>query len=311
MRELIVHIEPISIFRPLHSDTLFGAICFAIEQIHGDDVLTKIIKKFENTPPFLLSSAFPYVKYDNGRIHFLPKPIEDIEKIHDYKKYIDSFKTLKSVKYISDDIFNDWINGRIDGTILQNMDKYNVKDGLLFPKEKQYKFSIKNFDIPRNHINRLDNSPDIYYFGGYYYKNVGLFFMIRLYDEKYDVLLRGALKFLRDRGFGEDISVGKGEFKIEEISENKILELPKSQKRFITLSRYIPSIDEIYALRGRHNLFYDIYTKRGRSFDGRLKKQVYFFTEGSTFPNLKDIHGRILDVQDKSVEYGLAFGVGF
>ncbi len=313
MRELIVHIEPRSIFPSLHSDTLFGAICFAIEQIHGNDVLTKIIERFKNKPPFLLSSTFPYVKSENGRIHFLPKPIEDIEKIKDYKKFIDSFKIFKSAKYISKDIFNDWINGRIDGTyILQNMDKYNIKEGLLFPKEKQYKFSIKNFDIPRNQINRLDNSSDIYYFDGYYCKNVGLFFVIKLYDEGYDILLKGVLKFLRDRGFGEDISVGKGEFRIEEISENKILEIPKDQKRFITLSRYIPSIDEIYAFRGRHNLFYDIYKKRGRSFDGRLKKQIYFFTEGSTFPNLKDtIHGRILHVQDKSVEYGLAFGAGF
>ena len=196
MRELIVHIEPRSIFRPLHSDTIFGAICFAIEQIHGDDVLTKIIKKFENTPPFLVSSVFPYVKSDNRRIHFLPKPIEDIEKINDYKKYIDSFKTLKSVKYISEDIFNDWINGRINGTILQNMDKYDVKEGLLFPKEKQYKFSIKNLDIPRNHINRLDNSPEIYYFDGYFYKNVGLFFMIRLYDEEYSLIIKNSPTFL-------------------------------------------------------------------------------------------------------------------
>ncbi len=312
MRELIVHITPRSIFRPLHSDTLFGAICFAIEQTHGEEELIKIIEKFKNTPPFLLSSAFPYVRSDSGRVYFLPKPIEDLEKINDYKKHIDSFKILKDVKYISRDIFNDWINGRIDGTyILQNMNKYSVKTGLLFPKEKELKFSIKNFDVPRNQINRLNNFPYLYYFNGYSCKNVGLFFMIRLYDEEYETLLKGVLKFLRDRGFGEDISVGKGEFDIEEISENKIFELPKNQKRFMTLSRYIPSIDEINTFKVRSNVFYDIHLKRGRSFDGKLKKQVYFFSEGSTFPNLKNIYGKILRVHEKSIEYGFAFNVVF
>ena len=321
MRELIVRIAPKSIFRPLHSDTLFGAICFAIDQIHGDDVMTKTIEKFKSTPPFLISSTYPYIKSDNitsdnaksdnGIVYFLPKPITDIEKIDNYN--IDSSKILKSVKYVSMDVFNDWINGNIDNTyILKNINKYNVKSGLLFPKEKKLKFSIKNLDVPRNQINRLSNISDIYYFNGYSCKNVGLFFMIRFYDEEYDTLLRGALKFLRDRGFGKDISSGNGKFEIEEFSENKILEPPKNQKCFITLSRYIPSLDEINALKIRKNLFYEIYIKRGRSFNGRLKKQTFFFIEGSTFPNLKDTpYGRILHVQDKSVEYGFAFSVGF
>ena len=311
MRDLTVRIVPRSTFRPLHSDTLFGAICFAIGQIHGDDVMTKTIEKFKGKPPFLISSTFPYVKSDKDVVYFLPKIIEDIKKIHNYN--IDSFKILKSVKYVSIDVFKDWANGNIDGTyILKNINKYIVKSGLLFPKERQLKFSIKNLDVSRNQINRMSHISDIYYFNGYICKNIGLFFMIRLYDEEYDKLLRGALKFLRDRGFGKDISVGNGEFEIEEFSENKIFEQPKNQKCFLTLSRYTPSIDEINAFKVRENLFYEIYTKRGRSFNGRLKKQVSFFIEGSTFPNLKETpYGRILHVQDKSVEYGFAFSVGF
>lgn len=313
MKELIVNIIPKSIFPSLHSDTLFGAICFAMEQIYGEEKLIDIIKKFSDKPPFLLSSTFPCINYDKEKIYFLPKPIDSIEKTGSYSKYIDAFKNLDSVKYVTKDIFNDWINDRIDGSyILQNMAKYNVKMGLLFPKEKQLKFSIKNSDVSRNQINRLNDSTSIYYFSGYHCKNVNLFFMIRIYDEEYESLLKGALRFLRDRGFGQDISVGKGEFDIGEFSENAILELPKNQKRFITLSRYIPSVDEYNMFKVRKEVFYDICAKRGRSLNGSIKKQVHFFTEGSTFPNLKNsTYGRILHVQEKSVEYGLAFNVGF
>ena len=326
MKDLLVRINPISEFPIVHSDRLFGAICVAIKTVHGEEKLVEMLKNFEKDPPFLLSSIFPCVKQEykqsqeqlkqshgNSIIYFLPKPIEDIQKINDHRIYIENYKKLKDVKYVSDDIFNDWTNGKInENHILKNMDKYKVKAGLLFLKEKKLQFDIVTCDTPRNRINRINNlSEDMFYFNGNTYDNMNLFFIVRLYDHKYEELLNNALNFLGDyRGFGSDLSVGKGKFEIEEISEKKIIKSLKDNKRFVTLSRYIPSTDEINVFKLRKNAYYEIVSKRGMISEGKPKKQAHFFSEGSTFPNQKNIYGRILYVHEKSVEYGFAFNIG-
>jgi CRISPR-associated protein Csm4 len=322
MKELLVHIKPISEFPSLHSDRLFGSICYAINEIYGEEKLTNMIDNFisfQKEPPFLISSAFPYIDNDN-RIYFLPRPIENpniydsnIHEQYDYRNYIDNYKTLKNAKYVSTIIFNDLINGKMnDANIIKNMSQYDIKSGLLFPKDNTLKFSIGHYDVPRNRINRPNNISDsIFYFEGYYYRGINLFFIVRIYDQKYEELLKESLKFLESyRGFGRDISSGKGKFNIEDISENKLLNISKNPKKFVTLSRYIPSIDEINIFKTRKNIFYEIGTKRGMIAGDKPKKQIQFFSEGSTFPNLKDIYGKIVYVHDKAIEYGLAFNIG-
>lgn len=314
MKEILALIRPISEFPSLHSDKIFGAICFAIKDLYGEEKLIDMLEDFKkDEPPFLLSSSFPYVNHTDEKTYFLPKPIEGLEIFEDYKKYIDNYKNFNNVKYISRDIFNDWINGRINETyIIRHLDKYNIKNGLLYPKDKTLKFSTGTYDVPRNRINRLNNlSEDIFYFEGNYYKNMSLFFIIRIYNHKYEELLKCSIEFLRDyRGFGADITVGKGKFEIEDFPENKLIDIPKNQKRFTTLSRYIPSIGEINMFKVRKNIFYDMVTKRGMISMNNPKKQVRFFSEGSTFPNLKNIYGRILYVHEKYIEYGFAFNIG-
>lgn len=154
-------------------------------------------------------------------------------------------------------------------------------------------------------------SEDIFYFNGESYGNMNLFFIIRMYDYKYEELLKNTLGYLKDyRGFGKDVSVGKGRFEIEEFSESRIIKSLKDNKRFVTLSRYIPSIDEINMFKVRNKAYYEIVSKRGMVSGDKPKKQVHFFSEGSTFPNLKNIYGKILYVHEKAVEYGFAFNVG-
>lgn len=313
MKEFVVHINPISEFPVVHSDRLFGAICASIKDLYGEDRLMNMLEIFKKDPPFLLSSVFPYINQGANKIYFLPKPIENIEMMDDHKNYIDNNKKFENIKYVSCDIFNDWINGRIDKRyIIKNLDKYEIKDSLLFKKDKKLKFNIESCDIARNSVNRLrESSENLFYFEGNSYKNIDLFFVIRIYDHKYESMLTDVLQFLGNyRGFGKGVSVGKGKFEIKEFIEKSIFEIDKDHKRFTTLSRYIPSIDEINAFRTRKNLFYNIDIKRGNVPGDKPKKQVRFFSEGSTFPNIKNMYGRILYVHEKSVEYGMAFNVG-
>ncbi|MCD4668950.1 MAG: type III-A CRISPR-associated RAMP protein Csm4, partial [Actinomycetia bacterium] len=149
---------------------------------------------------------------------------------------------------------------------------------------------------------------------GNYYTNAGLFFLVRFMDsdseKKYSELITGAFKFLRDRGFGGSVSAGKGHFEITDITDTEIIHEPEKGNRFISLSRYHPTQDEIAIFKGNRDLWYDIFTKRGRSSDGRIRKQVRFFTEGSIFPDLnKGIYGKTIPVARDAVEFGYAFNV--
>lgn len=56
---MLVNIKPLSTFPKLHSDTLFGALLSAINELYPDKVEYIIDKFEEGKPPFLISSTFP------------------------------------------------------------------------------------------------------------------------------------------------------------------------------------------------------------------------------------------------------------
>lgn len=59
---MLIYLKPLSIFPELHSDTLFGAITYAISQLYPEKV-DEMVKSFEDEPPFIISSTFPlYLK---------------------------------------------------------------------------------------------------------------------------------------------------------------------------------------------------------------------------------------------------------
>ena len=308
---MIIHIEPKSSFQGLSSDTIYGATFNAIYNLYED--FNEMLDIFKQTPPFLISSAFPFV-FAEETTHFFPKPIEESQQ---KMTMIDgsTVKKMKSVKYIHESIFNQWIDGKTNEYDLAiNIDKYSIKDGLLYPKKLNLNFNIKSLDIARNSINRQTQFTDIFYSSGNYYTNAGLFFLVRFMDNesenKYFGLITGAFKFLRDRGFGGDVSIGKGHFEITDFSDTEIIQEPEKGNRFISLSRYHPTQDEIAAYNKNRDIWYDIFTKRGRSSDGRIRNQVRFFTEGSTFPDLnKEVYGKIIPVARDAVEFGYAFNV--
>ena len=74
---MLVYIKPLSTFPKLHSDTLFGAITYAISELYPDKV-DEMIKEFESgMPPFLLSSTFPVIYVNDSKIKFYPKIISN------------------------------------------------------------------------------------------------------------------------------------------------------------------------------------------------------------------------------------------
>ena len=72
---MLVNIKPLSTFPKLHSDTLFGALLSAINELYPDKVEYIIDKFEEGEPPFLISSTFPVLFNENENIRFYPKLI--------------------------------------------------------------------------------------------------------------------------------------------------------------------------------------------------------------------------------------------
>ena len=307
---MLVYIKPLSMFPKIHSDRLFGAFLSAISELFPSEI-DEILNRFNNNnPPFLISSAFPVLVVNDDKIRFFPKLIDN--EIKSFDQTI--LKDFNKVEYIEEEIFLKIINGKLSQMdILLNYGNYIRLNNLLLSKEYDKKIEIVSNITPHNSINRFSNETKIFYSDGYIYgKNTELFFFINIFDESYTSLIKSCLKFLKDRGFGRDISTGKGQFDYE-IDENDFHfdnEMGNTDN-FITLSRFIPSGDDLKYIN--EDCFYEIQSKRGIDKSGDKRSRVHFFKEGSTFNYHKKFHGKIVNVgkYKPAVEYGYAFPIKY
>ncbi len=308
---MIIYIQPTSSFQFLSSDTLYGAICSAVCTLYKD--FDQIIELLNTSPPFLITSAFPFVGEKNVD-HFFPKPMEMLQKL-DKVRNEDSMKKIKKAKYIHESIFNKWINGEINEEyIIYNYDEFKIENGFIYPEKCKLNFKIESIDIPQNSLNRLSLLSDIFYSSSNYFRNAGLFFIVRFtkkeYEKKYNDIIQSAIRFLSDRGFGGDISSGKGHFDVRCIDDKDIIFPPEKGERFVSLSCYHPTSDEIKSYMDKKNLWYDILIRRSRGADGRTRKQIRYFSEGSTFPDIsKEIYGTTIPISKDAIGFGYAFNV--
>ena len=307
---MLIYLEPLSLFPELHSDTIFGALTYAIKELYGEEKVKEMLIDFEEEPPFILSSTFPYLFKDDIKIRFFPKVILNLAD--GIEKSINDLKEYKKVDFLEEEIFFKLVNGEItEGEIISNISNYHKVKNLLMKEDYEIDIGFSENIIPNNSINRLNSETKIFYTSGKEFKNLGLFFIIEFNDENYKPIVKSAIKFLKDRGFGKDISVGKGHFDFtidEDYSINDFLKNQDDMDYFITLSRYIPSCDEIEEINESSS--YEIGSKRGMSSSGEIRNQVRFFKEGSIFPIYKDYYGTIVSSGSDSnpaVEFGFAF----
>ena len=248
---MLVNIKPLSTFPKLHSDTLFGALLSAINELYPDKVEYIIDKFEEGKPPFLISSTFPVLFNEDENIRFYPKLIINSDLTDINPKTI---KEYKKVEFIDETLFKSLINGEMsEKELLENYDKYYKYSNLLMSKNPDVDFGFGKNILPNNSVNRLVNDTKIFYTQGDSYKNLGLFFLIKIFENEFEDILKSALKFLKDRGFGRDISTGKGQFDYN-IETEDLINNDENGNMFTTLSRFIPSSDDLKRVRGRRGL---------------------------------------------------------
>ncbi len=317
---MLIYLKPLSLFPELHSDTLFGAITYAISLLYPENVVNDMISKFKEEPPFILSSTFPFAWMDEK-----DKDFKDMEKIKFFPKIIFSnsnsnkvhnpkiIKKYKKVDYVEDEIFMDLCAGKLtEDDILDNFGKdYAKVKGLLVKQDHKLDINYGKNTIPNNSVNRINHETEIFYSEGYEFDNMGLFFFVDFKDESYKNIVKSAIKFLKDRGFGPSISTGKGQFDYyidEDYSLEHEFDLEGSDSNyFITLSRYIPSRNDLKFIT--EDSSYEIGFKRGKSPMNQKSKQIRFFKEGSIFPQFSEYYGSLVKTRKNppAFEYGFAY----
>ncbi|HPN39437.1 MAG TPA: type III-A CRISPR-associated RAMP protein Csm4 [Melioribacteraceae bacterium] len=325
----IIYLKPKSSFRNnLRSDTLWGLLCWGINNIFGENKLNEFIKSYETEGTvFKVSSAFPYIDLKGERTLYFPRPILKPIDINDYfDKYtisskkersniIGKLKSFKKVKYLEEKTFINLLNGKI--TEYDLFTKYDLWENDLVNN------SFRTIDIMHNTINRLTNSTlegNLFIDSDIFSNKAGLFFLIDGSDEQIK-LATAALRFYSHIGFAGDSAIGKGYF--ETFIEDYNMVIPNGAKNFITLSLYAPAQNETIEFKKYQNLFwYEIETRKGKYGGQHIKDtnfwkdSVLMFKEGSVFPNLNKTHYGINKIVKRAsnfdvVQFGFAFNLPF
>jgi CRISPR-associated protein Csm4 len=263
-----IYLKPKGSFvSPIHSDTLFGAICWAIRVIYGAGPLEEILAAFNGHPKFVPSSAFPYLRRGDQLVRFFPKPqlpelrsgvVEDLAKAKSktddtsslaFKQavltIVEKLKDLKNASYVSESLFQEIILGQTDmkslyhrlkgrGSVTQDIEKLGsvlITMGGREPidPDGELRTVLREADVQRNQIDRVAGSTV-----------EGLLFFDKQTFLRRDVtgmwfilrtdeldLLKPALRYLEDTGIGGERAVGKGHFEIP-LGEIEQISLPEA-----------------------------------------------------------------------------------
>jgi len=270
----------------VHSDTLYSVIFQTLLRMYGP------IEKDELS--LKITSAFPFI----GNVYYLPKPGINPPGIENAELPTEYAKEIKSVSYITVDLFQKWIEGETpDFEALRNSQK---------ELKKHIRISVR----PRVTVDRVCCDTTLYFEGSTFYRrgHAGLYFLLQCSEREWE-MIRKAFVFLQEEGIGGEKSLGYGKFKVEFLEDFDLPSIDDGEK-YVTLSLYHPkSCDELKDAA----LSYQLVQRCGWSIiDGRhaLQKKVLIFAEGSVFS--REVEGDIVDVsplQDAHpvYKYGRAF----
>ncbi|NPV86940.1 MAG: type III-A CRISPR-associated RAMP protein Csm4 [Anaerolineae bacterium] len=325
-----------SLASALASDTLFGAVCWAIRLLDLGD-LAQILSPPK--APFAFSSTFPFcLCADMSRLRFYPRPawlmpsvadiaavVQDVQRLTKKKAaritVLEQAKDFKKkTEFLSEAAFAQAVSGKLKANdILRALAKVGdpcVKvfgSFLLLANERcEIENLLRRATVQRNHIDRLAGATvegNLFYTQETFFRRgAGLWAALRTEPETLKSLILPALRYLADSGFGADRSTGKGHFDIEvDLQPITLPQAGDDANAWLTLSRYLPAEGE---LRGEDDaLAYEVAhlrPKRERRFahleaDGKgevYKKPVRMFEPGSVFrlAAVEDPPGRLAEL---------------
>lgn len=301
----------------VHSDTLFGALCFAWAELYGVGALEELLAGFVGgRPDFLISSAFPRL----GSVRLFPRPMLPLPAKEA------AAEELKDIRWVSESLFLAWLRGE---DLTAEADPANIlgeevwvsgreRAGLLRPDARPY-WTVDI--VPRVALDRVTSRSNLYYVGQLRFApDCGLFCLVAAgRDEVYE-RVRAALGVLGELGLGGERSLGLGSFTVEDAGP---WAGPAAGPRFVTLSLYHPTPAELAGGVLTAGAAYRLIVRSGwiasPAWPGRRRKWVRMITEGSVLVGDSDrLYGDLADVTPPQAvpgahpvyRYGYAFPVG-
>ncbi len=245
MKSYRVEITPRSPWgTPLHADTLFGHLCWALAYIQGEKALSDFLQTFADAqPPLILSNGFP--------TGYLPCPLFPASVLRQDDHTVKDRKKLKRVTLLAESWLLDARNGLTEEKI-QSALLDNEKLGNENPWKEELGY--------HNTIDRRTNTVRAE--GGFFQSlnyhlppDFGLNVYIKT-DYFSETALSELFDVIKKSGFGRDKSAGLGSFNFA-LSTFAFPSL-QGANAFIALSNFVPSPHD------PTDGFYDLMTKFGK-----------------------------------------------
>lgn len=297
------------------SDTLFSGLVNAWALAFGKrDVEETLLRPFlAGSPPFRLSSAFPFTRGQGDgqpRRFFLPRPAtrpgpEASVPLHSELK--------KDIRFVEAGLFRLWLAGR-----LERPEDYETIQQKPYEPGKQL--------LPRLRLDRGEGRSQLYFVGRRYFApGAGLYCFLEIERPEVETGVRTAFEILGEQGLGGERAVGCGRFRPQfltpqETGLQEILNRPASPCAYCLLSLYAPSdaewrditLDDLESYR---------LVERGGFVDSPFlmtpgrRKRSWMLQEGSILR--REPQGMLLDVtpsgyaSHRVYRYGLGFSIAF
>ncbi len=319
------------------SDSLFAAMVFCASQLYGSQAIEEMLEPFRvGKPPFLLSSVFPRA----GGVRFYPKPFR-LGKIADPNRHEESLppKKVKKIAFVSENIFKSLLNsGSLteeikkgvlmqDGSVLISREEFatlssDFRKEPSVPEQRkktgkadseafgersliETKLIWQRIKRPRVTVDRENSASTLYFLDEVRFApHCGLWFGVKRFEDsdesrdKFD----GILTELSCAGWGGKRSIGLGNYNY---APEPPITLPDAETSaavpWVSLSRYLPAVDEIPALSDSHSAYALDRVGGWLSPEGKAverRRNLNLIREGSVLaPGRKAVYGSMADVQ--------------
>lgn len=267
-----------------HSDSLYSALCHAWSARFGADALAALIVRFQHDPPFLVSSAFPFL----SETFFLPKPMLPPPGFEQVETRLEYGKDVKKTEYLTREHFAAWVQG-------QAFSFSELQEASLLLQRVSFRELI-----PRVALGRDNNRSEIFHVGVLRFaNNAGLYFLVRFADETLLAPFRAALSLLGEMGLGGERTYGLGRFtaQIEQADTAWDFVENGAGTCIVTLAPFCPPESDLDQLDETSS--YGLVERKGwihspATYQQLKRKTAVMFTVGSVFP--RPLRGQILDV---------------
>lgn len=298
----------------LHSDTIFGHLCWIYRYQNGEKALVQnILNDYDTNPSIIVSGGFPEgffpypclppVPEEAGTSLFREFCPEGSKE--NFLPFLSLMKRVRKTKWIEDVELEEIANDLTSLNLARSLLSSEIKKGCKIkpapvPKEETL--------VPHNTINRATGTVE---------KEGGGFFHsleVSTRNRSFDIYLRTTLgwsvenvsslfSLMGQWGYGKDRSVGKGQFAVGNVSE---WDLPSEGNAVIALSHFVPDeslYDGYYALETKYGKLGGPFSqgtvafpktplvmlKSGAVFRAKQTKPFYGQSVGPIHPELRDV----------------------